>query len=103
MQGSWICVASVFDGGTDTVTHYINGRPVGSARLGVRTLLQLEMFEIGNCAARSNDGPRNFRGRIDELAILSAPLSAEEIRLIYDQGQVNESASHPESKSVAAQ
>ena len=103
MLGSWVCVASVFDGNTDTVTHYVNGQPVGSDRLGVRTLLQLEMFEIGNCAARSNDGPRNFRGRIDELAVLSAPLSAGEIRRIYDQGQVNESAGRPKSKSFAAQ
>jgi hypothetical protein len=99
--GSWICLASVFDGGSDTVTHYFNGQPAGTDRLGVRTLLQLETFEVGNWALRpgeqrwagvvprgNGDSTRNLHGRIDELAIFSAPLSVEEVRQIYESGQI---------------
>jgi hypothetical protein len=113
--GSWVCLASVYDGPTDTVTQYFNGQPVGATQLGVRTLLQLETFEIGNWALRSGeqqragvvprgagDSARNFHGGIDELAIFSAPLSAEEIRRIYEQGQVNETDTRPELKTASA-
>jgi hypothetical protein len=98
--GSWVCVASVFDNTTDTVTHYFNGQPIDAEKLGVRTLLQLETFEIGNWALRdgeqgrasvtprsARDTARNLQGRIDEVAILSAPLSAGEIRHIYEIGR----------------
>jgi hypothetical protein len=101
--GSWICLASVFDGATDTVTHYLNGQAVGADRLGVRTLLQLETFEIGNWALRSDeqrmasvaprssgDFARNLRGRIDELAIFSAPLTGPEVHDMYERAQISE-------------
>jgi hypothetical protein len=99
--GSWVCLALVFDGSTDMVTHYFNGQSIGSERLGVRTLLQLEMFEIGNWALREGqqrsagvvpradgDSARNLQGRIDELAIFSAPLTGDEIRRISEVAQV---------------
>jgi hypothetical protein len=102
--GRWVCVASVYDNAADTVTHYFNGQPIASERLGVRTLLQLETFEIGNWALRDGeqmhagivpraswDSARNLQGRIDELAILSSPLSAEELRRIYEVGKIDPS------------
>lgn len=114
--GSWVCLASVYEGSTDTVTQYLNGQPVGSAQLGVRTLLQLETFEIGNWALRSSeqqragvvpravgDSARNFHGSIDELAVFSAPLSGEEIRRIHDRGQVNETDRRAELTTASAQ
>jgi hypothetical protein len=98
--GSWICIASSYDNTTDTVTHYLNGQPVSADKLGVRTLLQLETFEIGNWALRdgeqwragvvprgAKDSARNLQGRIDEVAILSAPLSPDEIRRVYESGR----------------
>jgi hypothetical protein len=101
--GVWACVTSVYDNSTDTVTHYFNGQMVGSDRIGVRTLLQLETFEIGNWAMRDGDQwrasvvprspwdtARNLQGRIDELAILSAPLSAEEVRRFYEVGRIDQ-------------
>ncbi len=100
--GTWACLATVFDGATDTVTHYFNGQPVGAAQLGVRTLLQLETFEVGNWALRSGeqrsagvvprgqgDTARNLQGRIDELAIFSAPLSADEIQRIFEIAELS--------------
>jgi hypothetical protein len=99
--GTWVCLASVYDSASDTVTEYLDGQPVGSDRLGVRTLLQLETFEVGNWAMRdgdqwragivprsSRDSARNLQGRMDELAILSAPLSAGEVRQFYEVGRI---------------
>jgi len=103
--GAWVCLACVYDNSTDTVTQYFNGQPVGSERIGVRALLQLETFEIGNWALRSgeqwragivprssSDSARNLQGRIDELAVLSAPLSANEILRFYESGRVDQAA-----------
>ncbi|MEI9897462.1 MAG: LamG-like jellyroll fold domain-containing protein [Chthoniobacter sp.] len=103
--GSWVCIASVYDNATDTVTHYFNGQAIGADKLGVRTLLQLETFEIGNWALRdgeqwragivprsTKDSARNLQGRIDEVAVLSAPLSAEEIRQFYEIGKIEQPA-----------
>jgi hypothetical protein len=100
--GEWVCLAATYDNVTDTVTQYFNGQPAGSDKLGVRTLLQLETFEIGNWALRdgeqshagivprgANDSARNLQGRIDELAILSAPLTSEEILQFYEAGRVD--------------
>ena len=100
MLGTWLCLASIYDGTTDTVTHYLNGEAIGSERVGVRTLLQLETFEIGNWASRSGeqrlagivprgsgDAARNLQGRIDELAIFSSPLTGDEVRHFYQAGQ----------------
>lgn len=100
MLGSWLCLASIYDGTTDTVTHYLNGEAIGSERVGVRTLLQLETFEVGNWASRSGeqrlagivprgsgDAARNLQGRIDELAIFSSPLTGDEVRHFYQAGQ----------------
>jgi hypothetical protein len=103
--GEWACLAATYDTATDMVTQYFNGQPVGSDHLGVRTLLQLETFEIGNWALRSgeqwragivprnpNDSARNLQGRIDEVAILSAPLTSTEIMQEYEAGRVDRSA-----------
>jgi len=103
--GSWVCVASVYDSASDTVTHYFNGQAIGADKLGVRALLQLETFEIGNWALRdgeqwragivprsTSDSARNLQGRIDEVAVLSAPLSAEEIRQFYEIGKIDQPA-----------
>jgi len=100
MLGTWLCLASIYDGTTDTVTHYLNGETIGSERIGVRTLLQLETFEIGNWASRpgeqrlagivprgTGDVARNLQGRIDEMAIFSSPLTADEVRHFYQAGQ----------------
>jgi hypothetical protein len=102
-MGVWVCVAAVYDNATDTVTQYVNGQPVSADHLGVRTLLQLETFEIGNWARRDGeqwhasviprsgrDMIRNLQGRIDELAILSAPLSSDEVRQFFEVGRIDQ-------------
>lgn len=111
--GEWVCLAATYDNATDTVTQYFNGQPAGSDKLGVRTLLQLETFEIGNWALRegeqsragivprgANDSARNLQGRIDELAILSAPLTSEEILQFYEAGRVDRADAPALAKNV---
>jgi Concanavalin A-like lectin/glucanases superfamily len=101
--GSWVFLASTFDGATGTVSHYFNGQPVGAERSGIRGLLRPGTFEIGNWGVRANapewswapvrgpyDYVRNFHGPMDEFAILSNPLSAEEIRQLYERGRADQ-------------
>ena len=105
MMGSWIFVSTVYDGATRTATHYLNGRAVASGTMPNNVAPRLDTFEIGNYGVRPDDprlqspgtnhsgrNIRSFHGRIDELAVLTAPLRAEEIRKIYLAGRPNERA-----------
>lgn len=80
--GSWAFLATVLDGPSGTATHYFNGKPVGSKEGLVKNPLQLAAADIGN---RINF--EKFAGDIDELAVLSAPMSSEEIARLYQQGK----------------
>lgn len=80
--GSWIFLATVLDGATGNATHYFNGKPVGSRSSMVRGPVQLAVAAIGN---RTRD--ETLHGSIDELAVLSAALTPEEISRLYQQGK----------------
>jgi len=101
--GTWTLLATVFDGSRGEVTHYVDGQAVGNHRLGIRVPLRLDTFEIGNWGVRYNDlrwpqvqwrretdAERNFRGRMDELAILPAALGPEDIGRVYREGRPGE-------------
>ncbi len=93
--GSWVFVATVFDGEAETVTHYFNGKPVGSDKPGIHPPLRLDTFEIGNWGVRADTlseseqrkRVRNFHGRIDEFAILSTALDAGAIQRYYEDSR----------------
>ena len=90
-----------FDGATGVATHYFNGQPVASGALDAGGPLRLHTVEIGNWGLRPGapllaskrvaEEPggyvRNLQGRVDEFAILSAPLSAQEIQRLYESGR----------------
>lgn len=83
---SWIQLATVFDG--TKVTHFLNGRPMGTSVDEQPKFLHLGQLDIGNGSTvrtprSEREAAANFSGAIDELAILSVPLSAEEIRELY--------------------
>jgi len=99
--GTWLCLVTVVaaDG---TVNHYINGEPAGHGRLIERKTSKLGRLgncEIGNTARATNsppttketassaERPRNFVGRMDEFAIFSSALDANEIRRLYVTGR----------------
>jgi hypothetical protein len=106
MAGAWVMIASVYNADQSTVTHFVNGDMVGrSMKIEFPEKLKLGNFEIGNWGVRADDPRwarlkqagsiilnRSFKGRIDELALFTAPLSAEEIHKIYDHGKPVSSA-----------
>jgi hypothetical protein len=93
--GTWTMVATVFDRAANRLTHYVNGQAVSTASIDIEPLLELGTLEIGNLG--SHDGsPKevgNFEGRIDETAVLSTALTADEIHRIYEAGSPGEAKS----------
>lgn len=80
--GQWLFLASTFDG--ETVKHYGDGVPAGEGAAFTPPAILVGAAEIGN---GSGAQVRFFPGAIDEFAILSRVLSAEEVRLLYEQGK----------------
>jgi len=94
--GSWHFLAATFDGATAVL--YLDGQPAGSSIFENAGPVRLRTFEIGNwgwhpgmplrASAQHATSPsfylRAFEGRIDEFAILSTALPAEEIRRLSE-------------------
>jgi FecR protein. len=84
--GYWLCLATVFDGENGVLKHYLNGKEVASGPWKRIVPIKLGVADLGNLAMPSAEQPksshwiRNFGGRIDEFALVTRALSAEEIR-----------------------
>lgn len=88
--GRWVHLAVVYDRANEQVTHYVDGRPVASEAIQVDTPLRLGDAQIGNWNAgmyRNKTPIRNFNGCIDELTVLTRPLSEDEVGRLFAQGQ----------------
>lgn len=81
-RGQWLLLATTFDG--STIRHYGNGRPIGAGASFTPPALHLGTAELGNSPSRD---VRQLVGSMDEFAVLSRALSAEELRKLYEQGQ----------------
>ena len=82
-------IAFVFDGRQGTVTQYFDGVAAGAPARLPGTRLVTKSLEIGNWTPMSGDPLepiRNFNGRIDEFALFSRALSAEEVRRFAEAG-----------------
>jgi hypothetical protein len=93
--GKWIQMAAVYDGRLGKMALYLNGKRIASKSVSKKRLLRLGTLELGNWTptsqkADANYRIRNFHGRMDEFALLSRPLSAKEIRQLYDAGKPRE-------------
>jgi len=93
--GRWIQLAAVYDGNKRQMSLYLNGRRVASKSESHERTLSLGSLELGNWTPRNakasaNYRIRNFHGRMDEFAILSRPLSDEEIHRFYQSGKPRE-------------
>lgn len=93
--GHWIQLAAVYDGSKRQMLLYLNGRQVASKSESHDRTLSLGSLELGNWTPRNlkasaNYRIRNFHGRMDEFALLSRPLSSEEIRRFYESGKPRE-------------
>jgi ferric-dicitrate binding protein FerR (iron transport regulator) len=92
--GKWIHVAAVYDGNSGRMILYLNGQAVASKVIKTRPLT-LGTLELGNWTptsrkAGANYRIRDFHGRMDEFALLSRPMSGEEIRRQYELGKPRE-------------
>ncbi len=92
-SGNWFFFATTADRAKQPgVTHYINGQPVGFSG-GSNMDQPLPKLRIGSADLGNWTDPiwakaiRSLNGRIDEFAIYSEALTAEEIRIIYEQGK----------------
>ena len=88
--GKWLFVAVTCDSQAKTLSHYLNGKVVSRHSLDGPVQLRMNSVMIGNWDPAGDidaDMIRNFRGRIDDIAIYRAPLSGEEIENLYDQGR----------------
>jgi len=93
-SGQWLMLATVYDVRSMRVTHFLNGEVLGSEDIPRDYLV--ERVKIGNASICNwgqpeRDEPRfairNLNGSMDEFALFSQPLSADEIRDIYETGK----------------
>lgn len=88
-KSQWVHLAVVYDQAGATVTHYVNAQPLASLPLRPRVKVRIHDAEIGNWTqgtAITHQAIRNFNGVIDDLAILSRPLIAQELVLYFTAG-----------------
>jgi hypothetical protein len=84
--GYWQCLATVIDGEKGIFRHYLNGREVASGPWKRVVPIKLGVADLGNYVLISAEQPlpkesiRNFGGRVDDFALVTRALSAEEIR-----------------------
>jgi hypothetical protein len=88
----WTHLALVYDHIATCVRFYADGNPLGAPRIVKHEPISIGTARIGHWNFGSyvgGEGMRNFRGRIDELAIFGRPLRAEEIKRMFEAGSVS--------------
>ena len=96
MSGEWIHLASVFDPGNQTVSHYVNGSRISEQEIEDDYLierLRIGNAEIGNWGQPFREDPtfaiRNLNGRMDEMAIFKAALTKDEVARFYEASRAD--------------
>ena len=95
MSGQWMMIATVYDLGANAVTHYVNGEVVSTEAIPAKDRVEnvsIGAASLGNWSEPAyRKGPefavRNLNGSMDEFALFSAALTAEEIHRIYAAGR----------------
>lgn len=94
LSGKWLHLVTTYDVDAKTTTHYLNGRQLIAESIPLHQLVEttrIGMASIGNWSMPtrpdSDFAIRNLNGRIDEFAIFSAALSAEEVAEMYESGK----------------
>jgi len=80
--GQWLLLATTFDG--TTIRHYGNGQLIGSGASFTPPELHIGTAELGNWRGGTQ---RHLAAAMDEFAILSRAMGAEEIRAVYQAGK----------------
>ncbi|GAB5406902.1 MAG: FecR domain-containing protein [Aureliella sp.] len=94
MSGKWIHLATTYNVPDATITHYVNGQQISQENVPERSLVattRIGAASIGNWSQPTRKDAqfaiRNLNGSIDELAIFSAALTADEVMEIYEHGK----------------
>lgn len=94
LSGKWLHLATTYDVDAQRTTHYLNGKVLYSESIPDSQLVKTTRIgaaTIGNWSMSTKPDARfairNLNGRIDELAIFAAALTADEIKEIYDNGK----------------
>ncbi|QDS94463.1 FecR protein [Roseimaritima multifibrata] len=98
LSGRWIMLAVTYDVENARVMHFLNGEPISSAPIADKDLV--ESIQIGAASICNWSEPmyrtdpqfvlRNLNGSMDEFALYSGALSADEILQLYRIGNPNE-------------
>ncbi|MFG0287827.1 MAG: iron dicitrate transport regulator FecR, partial [Rhodopirellula sp. JB044] len=85
--GTWACMGVTCDAKTRTVTHYLNGQPIGTGQFKRAEPLLLDFMELGNFGTTVEEleetggsAQRRFFGAIDELVIADRVFDESEIK-----------------------
>jgi ferric-dicitrate binding protein FerR (iron transport regulator) len=87
--GRWLQLCMVYDGPQRQVTQYVDGESVGRFTVTDDVALRIGHGELGNWnPVDAQDGTpiRNLTGRMDEFALFSRALAAQEISDLYRSG-----------------
>ena len=94
LSGKWLHLATTYDVEAQRTTHYLNGEVLYSELIPESQLVKTTRIgaaTIGNWSESTRPDAqfaiRNLNGRMDELAIFAATLTAEEIKEMYDNGK----------------
>ena len=94
LSGKWLHLATTYDVDTGQTTHYLNGKEIHSEIIPEAQLVKTTRIgaaTIGNWSDSTRPDAsfaiRNLNGRIDELAIFAAALTADEIKEMYENGK----------------
>lgn len=89
-QNHWTHVAAQIDSQAKESVYYIDGEEVGRKKWNTTIPIHYGPSSIGAWGHTNRSGElvysRDLRGRIDEIALFSRILSAEEIRIAYEAG-----------------
>ena len=98
LNGRWIMLAVTYDVDQAQVTHYLNGRSISSESIPENQIVN--SIRIGPASICNWSEPmyrtdpqfvlRNLNGSMDEFALYSDALSADEILQLYRDGSPNE-------------
>jgi len=91
--GQWIHLATIYDGQSAQVSHYVDGKLVSQESLNpsANGLLKIGDATIGNWSQPRAENHksihiRNFNGRLDEFIIFKQALGEADVRRIYEVG-----------------
>jgi hypothetical protein len=98
LSGRWMMLAVTYDVDRQQVTHYLNGKAISSESIPDQLLV--DSIRVGQASICNWSEPmyrsdpkfvlRNLNGTMDEFAMYSTALSADEIRQWYEIGNPNE-------------